>query len=271
MTGEFPKFKFDNKNNETKAISSNSNQRSAEIQAPKQPVNEFANFKFPEATKGLALNNVNELYELEKESKEACDRQPVLVKFVESVDVSETMHSDDSEFREDVFNLTTQDLKRMLSDLKKIQDEEGMLMTRQMRELEQDKKAMRYPYVAVRIYFNDRSFLQGFFRPKELMSSLYKFVEDSIRGCGNTDKDLIFYLYTTPPKKVLKDKKKNLFEYQLWPAAQVYFKNESDTVPAFNPDIKFVGMDEAQEMVHTNVHQKVRDVDTEGKTTICKT
>lgn len=261
VTGEFPTFKFDDKNKEPK-VGSKSDQRPAEIPAPRQPVNEFANFKFPEETKGMTLNNVNELYEMEKESKEACDRQPVLVAFKETTDESERMESNDLEFREDVFDLTTQDLKRMLSDLKKIQGEEGMLMTKQMRELEQDKKAMRYPYVAIRVCFKDRSFLQGFFRPKELMTALYKFVEDSIKPSGSSEKD--FYLYTTPPKQVLKDKKKNLFEHQLWPAAQVYFKNESDTVPSFSPDIKFVSMDEAQDMVHTNIHQKVRDVNTEG-------
>jgi hypothetical protein len=129
---------------------------------------------------------------------------------------------------------------------------------------------MRYPYVAIRVCFKNRTFLQGIFRPKELMSSLYKFVEDSIRNSRNSEQDLDFYLYTTPPKQVLKDKKKNLFEYQLWPAAQVYFRNQSDSVPAFNPDIKFVSVDEAQALVNTNIHQKIRNVNTEGSYVICK-
>jgi hypothetical protein len=40
-------------------------------------------------------------------------------------------------------------------------------MTREMRELEEDKKAMRYETVAIRVKFKNQLVLQGLFRPKE--------------------------------------------------------------------------------------------------------
>jgi len=134
VTGEFPDFKFGDNKQTNQATSVTRPLDSRPAAAIRQPVNEFADFKFPEETKGMVLNSFNEYYEMEKESREACDRQPVLVRIEESV--CERM-DDDSEFQEEIFDLTTQDLKRMLSDLKKVQNEEGMLMTKQMRELEQ--------------------------------------------------------------------------------------------------------------------------------------
>jgi tether containing UBX domain for GLUT4 len=41
--------------------------------------NEFANFKFPEETKGQDLNNMNELAEIERESKRPCERKAILI------------------------------------------------------------------------------------------------------------------------------------------------------------------------------------------------
>ena len=41
-------------------------------------------------------------------------------------------------------------------------------MTKMMRELENDKKAMKYEKVVIRIKFQNKFILQGLFRPKEL-------------------------------------------------------------------------------------------------------
>jgi len=146
------------------------------------------------------LNDVNELYEIEKLSKEPCDRQAVLFSLDEP---NESAQSDtaNEHFPEDIFDVTLHDLRYMLGELKRVQSDESQLMTKQMRELEQDKKAMKYAQVAIRICFKDRRVLQGFFRPKELVSTLYKFVEQSIVHEENTVEDLDFHLYTSPPKK----------------------------------------------------------------------
>lgn len=126
---EFSSFKFPEKPEEIKRP------KTQEITR----VNEFADFKFPEETRGKVCNNMNELYEMELESKEACDRQAVLV----NVDTfrEETGESMDVDTEEDVFDLTLQDLKSMLGHLKKVQNEgDNLLMTKQMREQQQVKK-----------------------------------------------------------------------------------------------------------------------------------
>ncbi len=223
--------------------------------------NEFLNFKFPEETKGKNLNNINELAEIERESREACDRQAVLYNMDETAQRKKNAESGD--VPEDFFEITANDLRYMVNDLKRIQNEESVLMTKQMRELEQDKKAMRYSKVAVRICFKNRQILQGLFRPKELVSSLYNFVRQSFTDDNSKD-DLDFYLYTTPPKTEINDKKKTLFESKLCPASFVYFKNKTDLVPRFDPSINCVSFENAEEIVNVQVHQAIREIDHEG-------
>jgi tether containing UBX domain for GLUT4 len=155
---------------------------------PMMPTNEFLNFKFPEETKGKNLNNINELAEMEKESREACDRLAVFYNMEENRNIIE------SDVPDDFFEHTHDDIKYMLNDLKRIQNEESVLMTKQMRELEQDKKAMKYSKVAIRICFKNRQVLQGLFRPKELVSTLYKFVKQSFTTSNNSKDDLDFTL-----------------------------------------------------------------------------
>lgn len=123
---------------------------------------------------------------------------------------------------------------------------------------------MKYPNVAIRICFHNRTFLQGIFRPKENISALYKFVEECIAHETNTKEDIDFHLYTSPPKKVIKDMNKTLFENQLCPAAQVYFKNISGRVPQIHSNARIVNATEAQEIVYSTIHQKMRQVNTEG-------
>ena len=122
---------------------------------------------------------------------------------------------------------------------------------------------MRYSKVAIRICFKNRQTLQGLFRPKELVSSLYKFVKQSFSNDNSKD-DLDFYLYTTPPKTEINDMKKTLFESKLCPAAFVYFKNKSDLVPKFNSSISCVSFENAEEIVNVQVHQAIREIDHEG-------
>jgi hypothetical protein len=164
---------------------------------------------------------------------------------------------------ESFYKVTIDDLKLMLRDLKRTQGEDQPLMTKQMRELEQDKRAMRYTQVVVRVVFKNRQTLQGLFRPKEPLSALYAFVQENLLNGGgeNSSEDLDFYLFTTPPKIVLANTgKRNLFEAQLCPAALVYFKNKSDEMPRFvsslTADMKTI--EEADEIVREDVHSKIR-------------
>lgn len=235
--------------------------------------NEFANFKFPEHTKGQTLNDLNELAEIERLSKEPCDRQAIL--FVnERSRVDETKKEggqDDpmtggGDLPDEFFELNVTDIHNMLSDLKRLQNEEAPLMTKKLRELEQDKKAMKYPQIVIRISFKDGLILQGLFRPKEKISALYDFVKGSLSQDSslNSADDLDFHLYITPPKQVLTDLKKSLFDEHLYPASIVYFKNKSERTPAFKEATTIRSLQEADELVMKFVHGAMRQVDSDG-------
>jgi len=127
-----------------------------------------------------------------------------------------------------------------------------------------DLKALKYPNVAIRVCFKNRIYLQGIFRPKESVSALYKFVEENISASENTSEDLEFVLYTSPPRKDIKDMKNTLFEQNLCPAAQIYFRNKSDRVPNLAYGLKRATASEAQEIVYSTIHQKIRQVEDEG-------
>jgi hypothetical protein len=105
----------------------------------KPVVNEFANFKFPEETKGKKLNDINELQQIEQLSKEACNRQPILYTMDKHSENACEPNNNEHDLPADFFDLTVNDLKFVLSDLKKVQNEDQPLMTKAMRELEQGK------------------------------------------------------------------------------------------------------------------------------------
>lgn len=222
--------------------------------------NQFVDFKFPEETKGKNLNNVNELAEIEQISKQACDRMSLLYNLVENLKSESNPIAEPSD---EFYDVTVQDLRLMLSDLKRSQNEEAPLMTKQMRELEQDRKAMKYSKIVIRIVFKNRMVLQGLFRPKEKLSELYKFVRESFAS-ENSDQELDFYLFSSPPKKILNEMKMTLFEADLCPAAIIYFNNKTDTVPIFRREIDLKTLDEAEEIVHIHVHCTIRDIKHEG-------
>ena len=79
---------------------------------------------------------MSEINDEEKESREACDRQAVIVN-LNATTKTELMDIKEDNISDDVFDLTLQDLKSMLANLKNVQNEEAFLMTKQMREQEQ--------------------------------------------------------------------------------------------------------------------------------------
>lgn len=62
--------------------------------------------------------------------------------------------------------------------------------------------------------------------------------------------------------------KRTLFDLGLCPAAFVYFKSESmeskSAMPNLKPNVRITSLEEANEIVNTNVHQAMRKVDHEG-------
>lgn len=136
---------------------------------------EFQNFKFPEETRGQDLvGSLNELEVIERESREACEREAVRYSLIDKReeqhmaggDLESSTPSTSSgltNIEDDFYVVTIDDVRSRMKDLQRAQNEDAPLMTRQMREMEKDKRAMKYAKVAVRISFKNRSILQVVF------------------------------------------------------------------------------------------------------------
>ncbi|CAB4030887.1 Tether containing UBX domain for GLUT4, partial [Paramuricea clavata] len=140
------------------------------------------------------------------------ERKPVAFRLGDSSSIS----SDD--ISDAFFEVTVNDLRLMLKGLKNERTAEKPLMTTKMREEREKSKMDQYERVAIRVYFPDRTVLQGFFSPKETVSAVTSFVNENLEQ-KNTD----FYLYTTPPRIILDKPNITLFEAKLFPAAIIHF------------------------------------------------
>ncbi|XP_037849376.2 tether containing UBX domain for GLUT4 isoform X3 [Chlorocebus sabaeus] len=136
---------------------------------------------------------------------EPVDREPVVC----HPDLEERLQAWPAELPDDFFELTVDDVRRRLAQLKSERKrlEEAPLVTKAFREAQIKEKLERYPKVALRVLFPDRYVLQGFFRPSETVGDLRDFVRSHL---GNPE--LSFYLFITPPKTVLDDHTRTLFQ-----------------------------------------------------------
>ncbi|XP_053393564.1 tether containing UBX domain for GLUT4-like [Mercenaria mercenaria] len=188
---------------------------------PRQQAAPFADFKFPEATKGQNLYN-NEMSCVRKEEFQPCDRKTKVFNVEESVSVKEPSGQDD-DLPDEFFELTDRDMRSLIAaQQKRLQEiEDQPLMTSTMRKAKLEAEYSRYDRVVIRVQFHDKLTLQGLFRPRETIFAVKKFVKEHLE-----DKSMPFYLYTAPPKNVLKDDTQDLIEARLVPATVVYFGSE---------------------------------------------
>ncbi|XP_077829389.1 tether containing UBX domain for GLUT4 isoform X10 [Macaca mulatta] len=143
--------------------------------------------------------------EQEREPEPPVDREPVVC----HPDLEERLQAWPVELPDEFFELTVDDVRRRLAQLKSERKrlEEAPLVTKAFREAQIKEKLERYPKVALRVLFPDRYVLQGFFRPSETVGDLRDFVRSHL---GNPE--LSFYLFITPPKTVLDDHTRTLFQ-----------------------------------------------------------
>ncbi|XP_077427928.1 tether containing UBX domain for GLUT4 [Vanacampus margaritifer] len=130
------------------------------------------------------------------------------------------------ELPDEFFDVTVDDVRKRFAQLKSERKllEETPLMTKSLREAQMKEKMDRYPKVVLRIQFPDRHVLQGFFRPLETVGALMDFVRTHLE-----DPLLSFYLFITPPKKILDDPAVTLFQADLFPGAVVYLGSDVKT------------------------------------------
>ncbi|XP_071107777.1 tether containing UBX domain for GLUT4-like [Haliotis cracherodii] len=184
-------------------------------QALPQP--QFTDFKFPESSKGKSVYS-NELSDVNREEFKPCDRETVL--FDLDVPVASSQPGTDADLPDDFFDVTDADVRKMMVDLQKNVDSQAdaPLMTQAMRQARLEERYSKYKKVVIRVQFPDKLVLQGMFRPRETVFAVQKFVKEHLQ-----DKTTPFYLYTTPPKCVLKDRSSTLIEAHLVPATRIYF------------------------------------------------
>nr|XP_014087003.2 tether containing UBX domain for GLUT4 [Bactrocera oleae] len=166
------------------------------------------------------LNNLNEddaaEMDTEPEVNIIGERNAVLY----SLDETQTQAE---ELPDSFFDLTVEDLKLVLRDLKKASrgDEDAPLLTERLRQLEGQKtmlnKIAQYKNCVIRIQFPDRLVLQGIFKPIDKVSDVMDFVRKFLH-----DDQADFYLFTIPPKYIL-PLEKTLLELDFVPTAVVHF------------------------------------------------
>ncbi|KAF7266106.1 hypothetical protein GWI33_020557 [Rhynchophorus ferrugineus] len=143
-----------------------------------------------------------------------------------SLESAQSVPSED--LPDDFFDLTIDDAKKILRDVKRKRNEleNQMLKTSQLRSLEESKKQLRqlnkYKKTIIRVQFPDRTVIQGTFKPTETVKDVLDFLKGYIE-----DQNLDFYIYTTPPKCVL-EQESRLVEIGCVPGALLYFGSRDE-------------------------------------------
>ncbi|KAL3829526.1 hypothetical protein ACJIZ3_018328 [Penstemon smallii] len=148
-----------------------------------------------------------------------------------------TSNVSDAEEADDFYEFTPEDYFRLLGTKK----EDKYLKTKKIRDAEEAARRSRLTKAGIRVRFPDNYTLQVSFHPSETIQSLIDFLKRVI-----VHTDLPFYLYTTPPKKQIKDMSQDFYSAGFVPGAIVYFaydvpKGDNDALlsgPFLHEDVK---------------------------------
>ncbi|KAJ3081385.1 Tether containing UBX domain for GLUT4 [Quaeritorhiza haematococci] len=129
------------------------------------------------------------------------------------------------ELPDSFFELTPTELKFLVEGQKarRAYQDNAPLKTRAMREREAEIRRQKYPKTMIRVRFPDRTTLQSTFLSGEKLSTLFQ----AVKSCLATP-ERKFYLYVTPPRRVLSDTTQTFWKEGLAPASLVYFNWEDD-------------------------------------------
>ena len=110
-------------------------------------------------------------------------------------------------------------------------------------ELEKVQKQAIYTTALIRIRFPDDYVIQGTFGALEKIENVYQFVKEHLAL-----QDREFYLYETPPKRVLKDFTQTTKTAKMVPSGMLYFA-WSDLDQTRNTDGPFLDMHKVREKI----------------------
>ncbi|GAB6020770.1 hypothetical protein CHUAL_003429 [Chamberlinius hualienensis] len=131
------------------------------------------------------------------------------------------------------FEVTFNEVKYLQADRKRQREEleNRPMLTRISRENECASRLRKYSNAVIRINFPDRLVLQGKFQARDTVKQIEDFVRRFL-----VDKELVFYFYTTPPKRILQPDE-NIYEVPLLPTAIVHFGCEQNLEHYLAPDV----------------------------------
>ncbi|XP_037937036.1 tether containing UBX domain for GLUT4 [Teleopsis dalmanni] len=143
----------------------------------------------------------------------------------------DTIHKELEEYGDSFFELTVNDLKLILRDLRKEASgsENAPLLTEKLRQLEESKSMLNkisvYKNCIIRIQFPDRHVLQAVFKPIDTVKDVMIFVRKFL-----INEKAKFCLFSIPPKTIL-PLDKTLLELNCVPTALMHFglEDENDT------------------------------------------
>ncbi|OAP05930.1 PUX1 [Arabidopsis thaliana] len=118
---------------------------------------------------------------------------------------------------DDFYEFTPADFYRLLATKK----EDKSLKTRKIREAEEAARRSKLTKAVIRVRFPDNHTLEATFHPSEKIQGLIDLVKRVV-----AHPDVPFYLYTTPPKKQIKDFSQDFYSAGFVPGAIVYFSND---------------------------------------------
>ncbi|KAF6257927.1 hypothetical protein COO60DRAFT_1701571 [Scenedesmus sp. NREL 46B-D3] len=119
---------------------------------------------------------------------------------------------------DEFFELTAEDLQRLQAQAAAKRKADLTFRTRTAREAESAARAAAMGPVRVRLHLPDGTLLQSDFKATDSLSQ----VQDLLRKVAAPELAAALYLYTTPPKTLLKDAAATLYSLQLVPAAHIH-------------------------------------------------
>ncbi|KFK33650.1 hypothetical protein AALP_AA5G041700 [Arabis alpina] len=134
-----------------------------------------------------------------------------------SASLKPTRSSGAEEESDGYYELTAADYYRLVATKK----EDNSLKTRKLREAEQAARRAKLTKAVIRVRFPDNHTFEATFHPSEKIQSLIDLLKKVV-----AQPDTPFYLYTTPPKKQIKDFSQDFYAAGFIPGAIVYFAND---------------------------------------------
>ncbi|XP_057445639.1 plant UBX domain-containing protein 1-like isoform X2 [Lotus japonicus] len=119
-----------------------------------------------------------------------------------------------TEQTDDFYEFTAEDYYEMVAS--KMADK--FMKTRKIREAEEAARRSRMTKAVIRVRFPDNQTLEATFHSSETIQSLINLLNKLI-----AQPEQPFYIYTTPPKKVIKDMSQDFYSAGFCPGAIVYF------------------------------------------------